>query len=170
MVVKTYTGKRLAIPIALKRLFRTIKTLTTAFKHRNFTIDGRLVGDIGEVLAEMDFDLRLFCKATGPWGDPAHRKGHDGLTSGGRRVDVKATFKRHFAFTNQPDYCLALKLSPSGSYEVIYNGPGRLIWKQQSHRKDIGKKQLSFSLKDLKTLSKGVPKGDKIAKRRSRVR
>ena len=166
----TYTDKRLAITTALKRLFRTIKTLTASFEHRKFTIDGRLVGDIGEVLAEMDFDVRLFCKDTGHWGAPEYRKGHDGLTSDNRRVDIKATFKRHFAFTNEPDYCLALKLSPSGAYEVIYNGPGSLIWKQQSHRKHIGKKQLSFSLEDLEKLSKGVPKRDRIAKRRSSAR
>ena len=43
----------------LTLIFQGIKRLHEAFPSRAFTIDGRLVGDIGEVIAELEYDLTL---------------------------------------------------------------------------------------------------------------
>lgn len=38
----------------LRLIFQGIDRLTKAFPNRKFTIDGRLVGDVGEVIAELE--------------------------------------------------------------------------------------------------------------------
>lgn len=141
----------------LPGLFRSIDELVAGFRNRKpFTIDGRLVGDIGEVLASEIFDLKLNHKL---------RKGYDGVTPDGRNVEVKATFKESLAFRTIPDYCIGFKLYRDGSYEVIFNGPGKVILQKYSHRDGIGIKQLSFPLSDLKALSDSVSSKDRIPRR-----
>jgi len=75
--------------IRLSLIFRGIEGLRNAFEGRQFTIDGRLVGDIGEVIAALEYDIVL---------DETSQPNYDGATSDGRRVQVKATFK------DQPTY------------------------------------------------------------------
>ena len=62
---------------ALRLIFEGIDRLRSAFPNKEFTIDGRLVGDIGEVIAALEYDLELF--------DTLH-EGHHGKASDGRLV------------------------------------------------------------------------------------
>lgn len=142
---------------ALRLIFDGIKSLRDAFPKKEFTIDGRLVGDIGEVLAALEYDIELFDVLV---------KGHDGKTPDGRLVQVKATFKDSLTFRTVPDYYLGLKLYRDGNHEVIYNGPGKLIYEKYKHRKGIGKDLLSFPNTDLQVLSARVPDNDRISKRK----
>ena len=48
---------REAIGEALRLIFQGIETLKTAFPNRAFAIDGRLVGDVGEVIAALEYDV-----------------------------------------------------------------------------------------------------------------
>ena len=144
---------------ALKSIFSGIKKLKDEHNHtdRKFTIDGRLVGDIGEVIAERDYRIKL---------DGTSKQGYDGTCEDtGRRVQIKATFKDSLTFGTTPKIYLGLKIFEDGSYEEIYNGPGKNISKHFSHRRGIGEKQLSFPIKVLKELSSRVPKKDRIRKR-----
>jgi hypothetical protein len=50
---------RAAIAEGLRLIFEGIAELTKAFPNRAFTIDGRLVGDIGEVIAALEYDVIL---------------------------------------------------------------------------------------------------------------
>jgi hypothetical protein len=50
---------RVAIAESLHLIFQGIKRLEEAFPNRAFTIDGRLVGDIGEVISALEYDLVL---------------------------------------------------------------------------------------------------------------
>jgi hypothetical protein len=144
---------------SLPALFRTIQKLAKGFHNRKpFTIDGRLVGDIGEMLAEEIFDLTLNAKL---------KKGYDGISYDGRRVDVKATFKNSLAFRAVPDYCIGFKLYEDGSFEVVFNGPGETIRRRYKHRGGLGKKQLSFPIAELQELSVAVRKEDRIPRRRA---
>jgi hypothetical protein len=142
---------------ALKLIFEGINHLKGAFPKKEFTIDGRLVGDIGEVIAALEYDVELF--------DVLHR-GHDGKTSGGRLVQVKATFKDSLTFRTVPDYYLGLKLYRDGTHEEVYNGPGKLIYEKYKHRSGIGKVLLSFPNTDLRELSARVPENDRVSKRK----
>lgn len=144
-----------AITEALALIFEGIDRLKQTFPNRAFTIDGRLVGDIGEVIAALEYDVVLF---------DVSQPDHDG-TSAGHRVQIKATFKESLTFKTVPEYYLGFKLFPDGRHEEIFNGPGGVIYERYKHRKGIGVQLLSFPLKELRTLSRGVLTGEKIPKR-----
>lgn len=148
--------QRRALNEGLSLVFQGIEQLTTAFPGRRFTIDGRLVGDIGEVIAELEYDLKLHAVS---------QPEYDAETSDGRRVQIKATFKDSLTFTTTPDYYLGFKLNRDGTYEEIYNGPGLPIFQKFSHRSGIGTKLLSFPNQALRELSRVVPPHERIAKR-----
>lgn len=48
-----------AVVKGLKLMLDGIELLQRSFSRRRFTIDGRLVGDLGEIIAEAEFDLIL---------------------------------------------------------------------------------------------------------------
>lgn len=141
---------------ALSLIFRGIEQLKTAFPARRFTIDGRLVGDIGEVIAALRYDIQL---------DDISRPGYDGVTSDGRRVQVKATFQDKLTFSTIPDYYLGFRLFKDGSYEEVYNGPGEPIYAAFAHRQGIGRTLLRFPAVKLKVLSALVAPHQRIALR-----
>lgn len=141
---------------ALSNIFQGIQDLCSTFPQKSFTIDGRLVGDIGEIIASLDYDIELF--------DVSQPK-HDGITSDGRKVQIKATFKKSLTFGTIPDYYLGFKLFEDGTYEEIYNGPGLIIYEDYKHRKGIGEKLLSFPIYRLKELSESVTDSERIFKR-----
>ena len=143
------------IQASLKQIFFGIKQLKEAFPSKEFTIDGRLVGDIGEAIVQRDYDITLFEGLV---------RDYDGQTSCGRKVQIKATFKDSLTFKKIPDYYLGIKIHGDGSYEEIFNGPGSLIAEQYSHRKGFGEILLSFPNQKLMQLSSGVPSGERIKK------
>jgi len=147
---------RQSIKEALTLIFRGIGILKSQFPTKAFTIDGRLVGDIGEIITSLEYDLTLY---------KAQAATHDGETSDGRKVQVKATFKDKLTMTAIPELYLGLQLSEDGTYREIFNGPGSVIAKQFSHRKGLGKKQLSFSVATLAQLSKTVDSRQRVQKR-----
>jgi hypothetical protein len=106
--------KRAAITEGLRLIFQGIAHLKEAFPHRAFTIDGRLVGDVGEVIAALEYDVVL---------DAVSQPGHDAKTSDGRNVQIKATFKDSLTFRTVPAYYLGFKLYPDGRHEEISTAP-----------------------------------------------
>ena len=147
---------RTSISEALSLIFQGITKLKELFPQKAFTIDGRLVGDIGEVLATLEYDVMLY---------PVQTPGHDGITSDGRQVQVKATFQNSLTMTAVPEMYLGLKLSPDGSHREVFNGPGSVIALAFAHRAGIGEQQLSFSVAALLNLSEQVPAAQKVARR-----
>ena len=141
----------------LKLILQGIGILQHSFSNRKFTIDGRLVGDIGEIIAAAEFDIKL---------DETSQSRHDGETSDGRKVQIKATFKDSLTFRSVPDYYLGLKLNWDGTHEVIFNGPGHVISEHYSHRKGIGEILLSFQLAKLRELSATVADRDRVPRRK----
>jgi hypothetical protein len=138
----------------LRHIFEGIELLQTNCKHnRKYTIDGRLVGDIGEIIAAREFDIML---------DTRSRKGHDAKTRDGRDVQIKATFKDSLTFSSEPVLYIGLRLMRDGRHEVVYNGPGSRIAQHFSHRKDIGEKLLSFPIKKLRELSRDVRAHERV--------
>jgi hypothetical protein len=85
----------------------------------NFTLDGNLVGDLGEAVAAELFGLKLTGRSN---------EGVDGYAPDGRSVQVKASgTKRGAAFRpveTKADHLLFFHFDYDGCYgEVIYNGP-----------------------------------------------
>jgi len=147
---------RAAITDALRQIFQGIKQLENAFPNRAFTIDGRLVGDIGEVIAALEYDLVLHGTS---------QPTHDADTADGRQVQIKATFKESLTFRRVPDYYLGFKLYEDGRHEEVFNGPGGLIYDRYATRKGIGETLLSFPISELRKLSTQVPEHERIPRR-----
>lgn len=86
----------------------------------SFTLDGNLVGDLGEALAMDLFDLRLV--------ETKSATAIDGYTPEGRSVQIKATGTgRGPAFRNtelRADYLIFFDLDfEAATGEIIFNGP-----------------------------------------------
>lgn len=141
---------------ALQKIFGGISQLRKALPNKKFTIDGRLVGDIGEAIVQRDYNVTLYEKLI---------EGYDGETNDGRLVQIKSTFKNSLTFRKTPDYYLGIKINEDGSYLEIYNGPGKYIKKKYEHRKGFGEKLLSFPNSVLNGISKNIPIGEKVQKR-----
>jgi hypothetical protein len=147
---------RETITASLQLIFAGITGLKAAFPHRAFTIDGRLVGDIGEVIAAIEYDVTL---------DSVSRPIHDAKTAGGRDVQIKATFKDQLTIRAVPDWYLGFKLFANGEFEEIFNGPGSLISDRYKHRKGFGTSLLSFPVSELRKLSATVSASERVARR-----
>lgn len=148
----------------LKQIFTGISDLNTAFPHRKFTIDGRLVGDIGEVIAAHHFDIILDGTEGSKYAKS--RKDFDAVTRiGGADVQIKATFQDALTFKKGEGRFLGLKFHQDGNFEVIFNGPAKEIYDKYAHRKGIGKKLLRFPNKNLKEFNKKVLECDRIPER-----
>ncbi len=90
---------------------------------RRFTLDGRLVGDIGEMLAAQYLELTL---------DQTQRRGHDAFTSiSGRQREVQVKCRKAstlISFSSVPDLLVVIAFSEDWSeWEIVYNGEGTPI-------------------------------------------
>jgi hypothetical protein len=150
--------KRQAVNDALKLIFEAIERLKRAFPNRAFTIDGRLVGDVGEVIAALEYDLVLH---------EVSQPTHDATTADGRNVQIKATFQDALTFKTVPDYYLGFRLYPDGRHEEIFNGPGKLIYERYINRKGIGVVLLRFPVAELRRLSDKVSPSERVPKRKT---
>ena len=144
------------VKTALKKIFSGIDELKGLFPQKNFTVDGRLVGDIGEMLAFRDYEITLYQRLSPK---------HDGETLAGKKVQIKATFKNSLTFKNIPEYYLGIKLNQNGTYEEIFNGPGQIIARRYKYKKNFGKVAFSIPISTLKDLITKVE--DKVARRQT---
>ncbi|MBO4909330.1 MAG: hypothetical protein J5476_08635 [Lachnospiraceae bacterium] len=95
-------------------LLRIVDELEDRFPGKKFTLDGHLLGSMGEVLAEYYYQIK-------PYRNSA--KTHDGEV-GGKRVQVKITQGDSVDINDVPDYLLVLFLNKKdGSVYEVYNGP-----------------------------------------------
>jgi len=74
----------ITVPDAIKQLLEIVEQLHIAHPKKKFALDGRLIGDLGETIVEGAYDVEIFEKL---------EKHHDGETSDGRLVQIKATMK-----------------------------------------------------------------------------
>ena len=130
-----------------------------AMTKRKFTLDGHLVGSMGEVLASAIFDIELL---------PHSTKGRD-ARKGDSSVEVKATFGRSVSFRNHDvendvDRCLVLKLSRTSPHleRVVYNGGIRPIRDALSGRAMPSNGQKKISLRQLEKLDARVAENDRL--------
>ncbi|WP_264558634.1 DUF6998 domain-containing protein [Flavobacterium sp. N2270] len=130
----------------IKQLLSITKTLKEKYK-RSFSLDGRLVGDIGEVLAAEKYGLELL-------SENAFK--HDAKEIATcRMVQIKSSFKNnsYFPFGEDkiPDYFLSINILENGDIEELFNGPGTYILEHY-----IKPRKLKHYKNTYYTLSKGV--------------
>jgi len=151
---------------ALKLVFDGIRDLRNVYgdafeqPERKFTIDGRLVGDIGEAIAAVDYGVKLHKN---------QKEGTDGTF--GRNatgVQVKATFQDKITFTKAPApdiIVLCFKLYEDGRYTEAYNGPSEPLLREFWGRGDD--KQRRPSVDDLLKMAAKVRTAQRIPRVRA---
>lgn len=145
----------------IQQLYTITQKLRERYKKwdKKFTLDGRLVGDIGEVLAAEKYGLNLYRENTEIYD------GEEKATK--RKVQIKASFKGYFQFPNKkvPNYYLAVMIDDKGLLDEIFNGPGQFVMENYIKKNNIKPYKDSYytlSKRILKDLNKVVPEHEKI--------
>ena len=151
-------SSRISIPEALKELQTIVAALQRSYPEKRFTLDGRLVGDMGEILVAEHYDLELL---------PGIAKHYDATTSHGRRVQIKTTMKGSLTFPcdHTPDYYIGIKINEDGSIIEVFNGPGAIAGKLLRNRKVTKTNLYSISINTLLRLNESISEPDRIPRR-----
>jgi hypothetical protein len=139
------------IPDLVRRLHAITQELSRLFPGRPFTLDGHLVGSIGEVIAAYRYGLSLL---------PPSSSTHDARAPDGRLVQVKATQGKSVALRENPDFLIVVRLHSNGTSEDIYNGPGKPVWDSCGRMQKNG--QRPISLAKLRQLNQSVRESTRI--------
>ena len=120
-----YTAEKMEnIKSQVQKLIAIVKELEEDFPGRHFTLDGHLVGSIGEVMAAYYYGIELY---------KASEKGYDGEVDG-RRVQIKISQQDNIVIPHEPDFLIVMYLRKNGDIFEVYNGPGKLAWDIASKR------------------------------------
>jgi len=132
-------------------------------KHlRSFTLDGKLVGDIGEVLAAEKYGLILLSE-NAPIYDAKEK-------STNRLIQIKSSFSDRSYFpcseSKIPDYYLAVRINEDGTLEELFNGTGKYIFdnyiKKEGLIANLGRYLYTLSGNKLRKLNEEVNEEDRI--------
>ena len=137
----------------IPQLYAITARLREIAPDKRFTLDGNLVGDIGEVLAAERFNLTLL---------PASTEGADAVTADGIRVEVKATQAKSVSMRCCPPHLLVLKINLDGSFDVVFNGPGTLAWENAGKMSERNG-QRPIGVTKLKQLQEQVAPADRLS-------
>ena len=147
----------------IKELLAITKKLKDKYIHLNkqFSLDGKLVGDIGEVLVAEKYGIELYDENTAVY---------DGFEiATGRKVQIKASFKNYSYFpygeNKLPDFFLSVNILENGELEELYNGPGSFVMEHYIEAKKLKHYKESYynlSKGRLKALNDLVPQEYKI--------
>ncbi len=130
----------------LETLYSASDRLEVLFPDQKFTLDGHLVGSVGEVLAAYMFDLDLLRNSN---------KGHDAISRAGQEVEIKFTQGKGVALRHEPEHLLVLQREKGSNVNVIFNGPGEVAWANAGKMQKNG--QRAISITRLRQLDPNVP-------------
>lgn len=135
----------------IKELYKITNELENEYPGRKFTPDGHLVGSIGEVIVAENYGLELLPNST---------KTHDAFSKDGKYVQIKATQVKGIAISSEPDFIIVIQIQSDGSWNEIYNGPGKDVWDNAGKMQKNG--QRPISVHKLRCLMENVKDSDKI--------
>lgn len=153
-------GAPITVQEAVKQLLRIVEGLQRAYTSKKFTLDGRLVGDLGEVLVEGTYDVKLF---------EGVKRHHDAETPDGRLVQIKATMQSALTFPADfvPKYYLGIQIHSDGNFTEVFNGPGSIASEAVRNRKRPNTNLHTITVSRLKQLNKKVQDRERIPMRAS---
>ena len=100
-------------------LLEIVKELENIVPGRKFTLDGHLIGSIGEIVAAYHYGIILYTPS---------EKAHDGLLPDGREVQVKITQGNAIVCNYEPECLIVLHLDKAtGKITEVYSGDGKNI-------------------------------------------
>lgn len=121
---------------------------------KEFSLDGRFLGDLGEIIAHLHFGVSLH---------PVQQGGQDGKCSAsGKSVEVKLRSKsENLWFHSNPDFVLVFFLCPRAlRWGVVCNGPADLLL--QDAKWNAGKKRFETTLSKLRKAQCSLPPGSSL--------
>ena len=136
---------------AIIHLYVSVSKLHSAFPDRKFTPDGRMVGDIGEAIAALEFNVILDEKSKKHWD--GHRVG---LTGKERKVQIKTTQKDE-TYLKEPPHegdLLVFKIFRNGEWKCYYDGSIVKVWRSLKNKKPDKTGAKAITLGKLKVLQK----------------
>lgn len=146
----------------IKELQISVDQLKKIYPHRNFTLDGRLIGDIGEVYCERVFNIELF---------KGQKNIHDAffMKEKEKMVQIKTTFKKSLTFPcdpkKKPQFYLGIQYSEVDGFCVVYNGPGEKIAEHLKKRKRTANGYWGISVNQLKKLNEEIPENERVPRK-----
>ena len=135
----------------VRTLLDQVNALETIFPGRHFTLDGHLVGSVGEVAAAYHYGIKLF---------PPSKERHDGIV-GNRNIQIKIAQTENVLIEEEPEYLIVLYLARAGKIYEVYNGSGAIPWKAPGKPDKRGYKHLRVN--KLISLDKEIKPEDRIA-------
>jgi hypothetical protein len=129
--------KRLPLPPAVAKLYAAIAELESAYgEHgRRFTLDGHLLGSVGEVLAATAFNMKLL-KMSAPI--------HDAVCGDRGDVQIKITASASVALRHECNHLVVFRIVSPEEAEIFYDGPGALVWENCGPKQSNGQRKISL--------------------------
>lgn len=135
----------------VRTLLDQVNALEALFPGRHFTLDGHLVGSLGEIAAAYHYGIELFRPS---------KEHHDGFV-GNRNVQIKITQTDNVLIGEEPEYLIVLYLARTGNIYEVYNGPGAIPWKTPGKPDKRGYKHLRVN--KLMSLDRDIKPEERIA-------
>lgn len=146
-----YTQEKMdAVKTQVQKLVEIVAELEAEFPGRHFTLDGHLVGSIGEVMAAYYYGIELY---------RASAEIHDGEIEG-RKVQIKISQQDDIVINHEPDYLIVLYMNKNGNIYEVYNGPGKLPWDSASKKDSHNNRHMRVN--KLMELDKAVAEAEQI--------
>lgn len=120
---------------------------------RLFTPDGRMVGDIGEVIAGVFYQVKLHNVGRHDWDGTYNSRNVQIKATGGKDTYLKEPPKESFVDSLLMIFKIDRK---SGEYELIYNGDIQRVWNELKNKKPDVTGAKIISLDRLRELQKSV--------------
>jgi hypothetical protein len=121
-----------------------METISARYPGRPFTLDGHMMGSIGEVVAADALKLNLY---------PPGQAVHDTWDDDGD-VQIKITGGKHVSMYACCHRLLVLRVVNPQEAEVVYDGCGGPAWEQAGAMQKNGQRR--FSLAKLRAIASGV--------------
>ncbi len=132
-----------------RNMTKEVEQLEELVPVRRFTLDGHIIGSIGEAIAAAYYNVQLA---------PISTKSIDGAFNN-KAVQIKITQQDSVPLSFdgkgvEPTFLLVLYLNKDGSFYEVYNGPWRRAWSNSSNQDAHGYVHVCVS--KLMELSKGL--------------
>lgn len=128
-------AKRVPLPEPVARIYKAVADLEALYPTRKFTMDGHLLGSIGEVVAVEALGLTLY---------PMSRRGHDAYDANGD-VQIKITAGNKVAMYATCDRLLVLRVVSPEEAEIVYYGLGQPVWEKAGKMMKNGQRNVSLT-------------------------
>jgi hypothetical protein len=149
------------LPGIIIELYKLVDELESLYPGRYFTLDGHLVGSIGEVVAQLFYDLDLLVA-----GEP----GRDATTKDGtnRSVQIKLTAGDSVNIADcdfQPDILIVLQIQRSRGFREAFNGsyPADALNQIKSNKRRVKVISLARLASEQKKVSRALDDSGRIS-------